>query len=88
MTDEVRRATDAHPRKSASDLSLEGVDNSAIVQLLRRRRRAVIDCLEELLQKDTTTGERNAAASAIATLKELERTLAADAADTDLKARG
>lgn len=87
MSDGARRGTDAHLRKSSSERVPEDVDNSTIVQLLRRRRLAVIDCLEELFQKGATTGERNAAASAIATLKELEKKLAACAAHADLNAR-
>ena len=69
------RMTDAPFRKIVSAIGLESLDDSAVANLVRQRRQLVIQCLEELLQKGASTAERNAAASAIGTLKELERKL-------------
>jgi hypothetical protein len=59
-----------------SEIALERIDDSAVARLLRQRRQVVIKCLEDLLQKGASTAERNAAASAISTLTELQRKLA------------
>jgi hypothetical protein len=74
MTDKIR-STRAPFWTWVSDVEQQTVDDSAIAQVLRQRRKVVIECLEELLQKDASTAERNAAASAIGTLTELERKL-------------
>jgi hypothetical protein len=84
----TKTATDAHLRKRASEIALENVDDSTLARLLRHRRREVIECLEELLQKGGSTSERNAAASAIGTLTELEKKLGPDVTDNAFKVRG
>lgn len=61
--------------KWVSEIGLESIGNSAVARLLRHRRQAVIECLEDLLRKGASKAERNAAASAIGTLTELERKL-------------
>lgn len=69
MTDEVKR--NARSPKSVSEIGLENIDDAGIVSLLRNRRQLVMECLEELLQKNASAAERHAAASAIGTLTEL-----------------
>jgi hypothetical protein len=86
MTDDIRREADAHLRKFASEIALES--DCALLRLLRHRRRAVMERLEELLHKGASSRERNAAASAIGTLTELEKKLAPAVAANGLKARG
>jgi hypothetical protein len=74
MIDETK-ATGAPLWKWVSEIGLDSAANSAVARLLRQRRQVVIECLEDLLRKDATKAERNAAASAIGTLTELERKL-------------
>ena len=74
MTDK-KRATGEPLWKTVSEIELESIDDTAVARVLRHRRQVVIECLEELLQKNASTAERNAAASAIGTLTELERKL-------------
>ena len=58
-----------------SEVGLQSMDDPAVTQLLRQRRQVVMECLEALLQKGASAAERNAAASAICTLTELEKKL-------------
>lgn len=77
MADEVKR--NVHASKSDSEIGLENIDDAGIVNLLRHRRRLVIECLDELLQRNASAAKRHAAASALGTLTELGKKLAPEA---------
>ncbi len=61
-----------------TEIGMDKIDESAVAGLLRQRRQVVINCLEALLQQGASASERNAAASAIGTLTELEKKLKAE----------